>query len=295
MKYRIGYMLTRGVVALFWLIPFRALYVIADGLAWLLYRMIGYRRKVMYDNLKRCFPEKTEAEISALLKTAYRNLADITLESVKGSSTPMREIRRRYVYKGYEMVNACLAEGRTVIITAPHINNWEWGVLTLADPLAGNTIGIYKPLSNPYTNRWINDNRMRGGKLILRGMRETFAAIEEFREQPSTFILMADQSPSNPKTAIWVDFFNQDTACLPGVEVISRKNDYPIFMFLPRRVRRGHYEITYSPICLSPAQTTEGTVTRMMMQAFETAVRNDPGNWLWSHKRWKITRQSAHT
>jgi Kdo2-lipid IVA lauroyltransferase/acyltransferase len=283
----IAYWLTRAVVGLFWLIPFRALYVISDGLSWLLYRVIGYRRQVVMDNLRRCFPEKTEQERAKIARESYRNLTDIMLESVKGASTPLSELYRRYQYRGYEVVNNVLRQGRSVVLVGGHYCNWEWGVLTIGRGMEGHTIGVYKPLSNQRTNDWFFKNRSRDGYMILKSMKETFGAVEAYRGKPTVFILVADQMPSNKKTAIRVQFFGQTTACLPGAEQIAVTNDYPVLQYEVQRIKRGHYELTFSEINLQPATTAAGEITQQIMSGVEATIRQYPANWLWSHKRWK--------
>ena len=80
---------------LFRFVPFSVLYLFSDGMAFLLERVVGYRKKVIADNLRRAFPEKNAAEINQIVRGVYRNLTDVTLETIKSYSTPLHEIRRR--------------------------------------------------------------------------------------------------------------------------------------------------------------------------------------------------------
>jgi Kdo2-lipid IVA lauroyltransferase/acyltransferase len=283
----IAYCLTRSLVGLFWLIPFRAMYVLSDGLSWLLYRVVGYRRQVVLDNLRRCFPDKSAQELDTIARESYRNLTDIMLESVKGASTSLPELYRRYQYRHYEVVNNVLAQGRSVVLAGAHYSNWEWGVLTIGRGIEGATIGVYKPLSNARTDAWFFKNRSRDGYMILKSMKDTFQAVEDYRDRPTVFILVADQMPSNKKTAIRVQFFGQTTACLPGTEAIAVKNNYPVLMYEIQRIRRGHYELSFSEVNLQPAGSAPGEVTQQIMSKIEATIRGYPANWLWSHRRWK--------
>ena len=283
----ISYLLTRLVVGLFGWVPFRLLYPLSDGLSYVLMNVVGYRKAVVLSNLKRCFPEKTDHELVEIARESYRNLTDLILESLKAGTMPLSEIHRRFRYVNYELVNEVLDQGRSVVLAGGHYNNWEWGVVTIAAGFHGNTIGVYKPLSNPLTDRWFYQNRSRDGRIILKSMRDTFRAVEEFKGQPSVFILVADQVPSNRKTAIPAWFFKQPTACLPGTEAIARSNNYPVFMYEIQRIKRGYYELTFSEICREPAALEAGALTQELMRAIEATIRQKPANWLWSHKRWK--------
>ncbi len=283
----IQYLFTRGFIGLFRFVPFWLLYRLSNGIAFLLYRVIGYRKNVVMGNLERCFPEKTPAERTAIAKASYRNLSDIIVESLKASSTSLDVLRQRYTYRNYDLINCYLEAGQSVVLVGGHYNNWEWGVITIANGLHGSTIGVYKPMSNKYTNRWFFQDRSRDGRMILKSMKETFSAVEEYRGRPATFILVADQIPSNKKTAIPAQFFGQATACLPGAEQIAVNNNYPVMMYEIQRLGRGRYELSFSEICDEPGKTAPGEVTQLFMSAIERTIRQQPENWVWSHKRWK--------
>jgi Kdo2-lipid IVA lauroyltransferase/acyltransferase len=287
MTHYLTYIITRGFVELFRLVPFRVLYLLSDGVAFLLYRVIRYRRPVVFENLERCFPNATDSEKESIAKASYQNLADIMLESVKGTTASLAELHRRYRYSNYELVNQYLDQGRSVVIAGGHYNNWEWGVLTIGAGIRGKTIGIYKPLSNKYTDQWFFQTRSRDGFMILKSMKDTFRAVEEYKGTPTVFMLVADQSPSNLKTAVIVDFFGHKTACLPGTEAIARSNNYVVMYYEIQRLKRGYYELTFSDVCQEPSTMPEGAITQQFMQKIETAIRHKPGPWLWSHRRWK--------
>ncbi|MFN8301812.1 MAG: lysophospholipid acyltransferase family protein [Saprospiraceae bacterium] len=283
----IGYFFTRLLAGIFQVLPFGAIYVMADGLAFLLYRVAGYRKAVVEDNLKQSFPEKSEAERAVLVRQAYCNLADITLESIKGLTTPIPELRRRYALRNVEVVNRLLTSGRSIILTGSHCCNWEWGVITFAGWFEGHTIGVYKPMSNKWIERWTNERRGRDG-LILKSTREAFKSVEQYRDDPAVFFMLADQSPSNRQRAHWVRFFNRPTAWLHGVGEIAARENYPIVYYEVIRTRRGFYEIVFSEIVSEPSERSPGQITARYVQALEQQIRRQPGDWLWSHKRWKM-------
>lgn len=290
----IGYFFTRLLAGIFQLLPFGAVYALADGLAFLLYRVVGYRKAVVEDNLKQCFPEKSEAELAELTRQAYRNLADITLESIKGLSTPIPELRRRYVLRNVEVVNRLLNSGRSFILTGSHCCNWEWGVITFAGWFEGHTIGVYKPMSNKWIERWTNERRGRDG-LILKSTKEAFKSVEQYRDDPAAFFMVADQSPSNRQRSHWVQFFNRPTAWLHGVGEIAVRENYPIVYYEVIRVKRGFYEIEFSEIVSEPSQYSPGQITARYVQVLEQQIRRQPGDWLWSHKRWKMKPEGGET
>jgi KDO2-lipid IV(A) lauroyltransferase len=249
--------------------------------------VVGYRKEVMYSNLKRAFPEKTDAEIKAIMKGAYRNLTDITLETIKGFTMPIEEVQKRCVSVNPEFVKSTLDSGQSILLAGSHYNTWEWTGLIFPIDLKVPIICSYKPLSNQLVNDYYNKRRERTG-MQMYSMQDTYAAFRKNQDVASTFILVADQSPSSKKSAHWVDFLGIQSAFVPGLDFLSRKFQYPVYYFHVDRVKRGYYQITYELVHPNPAAADNMEVTRAYAQLVEKHIREEPANWLWSHKRWKI-------
>jgi Kdo2-lipid IVA lauroyltransferase/acyltransferase len=286
---RIAYFCLRGVAELFRLLPWSALPPLADALAFLLYRIVGYRRNVVFENLRSAFPEKNDVEIGRIAAASYQNLCDVTLETIKAFTASVEEIRRRCPCLNPEVVNAYLDQGQTVLVTGSHYNNWELACLSIPEGLHGAAVTVYKPLTNKVVDAYYNQNRSRGGTLLA-AMDEVFALLRKRRSEASAFLFLSDQSPSSRKSAQWVDFLHQDSAFLPGVDVLARKFEYPVLHFHIRRLRRGFYELHYRELVPSPGEAAEGDITRAYAAVVEAEIRAQPENWLWSHRRWKMKR-----
>jgi KDO2-lipid IV(A) lauroyltransferase len=289
MKY-IGHLFLLLVIQLFRLVPFAVLYVLSDGLAFLLYSILGYRRQVVFDNLRRVFPDKSDAELALIAKQSYRNLTDLTLETLKVFTMSQAALQRRCPCINPELVNSYLDRGQSVIISGSHYNNWEMACLTIPAGFHGPAITVYKPLSNLYTDRYFNDNRRRGGMEMV-PMDGVFSALRKWGDRPAAaWMMVSDQSPSSRKSAHWVSFLGQDSASLPGVDILARKFKLPVLHFHIKRIRRGYYEVRYVELWPDPSTAQEADITRAYARLVETEIYQDPGNWLWSHKRWKMKR-----
>ena len=125
----------------------------------------------------------------------------------------------------------------------------------------------------------------------LVSMEETFKVMRKRANEAVVFILLTDQSPTSRKNAHWVEFLGQDTASLPGVDVLARKFNFPVLYYHVRRVRRGYYEVSFDEIWKDPSTAADMDITRAYARRLETEIRALPENWLWSHKRWKIRRE----
>lgn len=132
----------------------------------------------------------------------------------------------------------------------------------------------------------LKKNRSRFG-IELCSIYTTSTVFEKYANQKVFFALVADQSPSNLKKAIWIKFLNQDTACLQGPEKYTRLLNLPVVYVHINRIKRGYYEVTFD-ILYEPGQPLiENEITERYMKKLENHIYNDPSQWLWSHRRWK--------
>ncbi len=287
----VGYLFFRLIVFVFGLLPFFVIYIISDFLAWMLHSVFGYRKKVVYTQLKTSFPNKTEGEINAIVKASYKNLADIIVESIKGFTMDEKVFRERYVMVNPELANAYHRQGKSMVHIAAHYNNWEWGAMTYPLWIENPVLGFYKPLSNHYMEAY--GKRQRGKfNMNLIPIGETALAFEKYKNQATSFVFVSDQSTWSDK-AHWVTFLGQDTACPPGADKYARLIDAVVFYVDINRISRGYYQFKLELLSLDSNKKKEGEITKLFMERLETQLLENPENWLWSHKRWKKKRENV--
>ena len=285
----LGYIAFRGVEQLIRLLPFPLLFLLANFLAFLFHRVIRYRRKVVFGNLERSFPEKSPEEIKAIARDFYLHLADITLEGIKATTLSEKELRRRFRFLNPEILEPYFEKRQHIFVMPAHFGNWEWGVLSFPLWVQHTVVGVYKPIYHPHIGPYIDRRRSRFG-LQLAPIYETRSTMENTPQEATLYIMMADQSPSNSRRAHWVDFLHQDTACLHGTGNWAQRNGYPVFYMDVQRVRRGFYEITFSLLTEEPEKLQPVQITALYMHRLESVIRQNPSDWLWSHRRWKRKR-----
>jgi Kdo2-lipid IVA lauroyltransferase/acyltransferase len=270
------------------LIPFRVLYVFSDLIRLILHKVVGYRKKVIIQNLKGSFPSLSEREIAQTVKSVYKNLADVTVESIKGFAMNNRQVKERYKILNVELIEHYLAQGRSIIALPAHFNNWEWGSLAPGLFTKYPIIALYKPLSNKYIDSYLRKSRSKFGTTLS----SIYLTAFTFRANngiPSVFVLAADQSPSNAGKSYWVDFMGRKTAFLHGPEKYARMYNMPVLYADVQRVKRGFYTLNLSVITENPAELADGEITKAYAAKLEEAIRKSPGSWLWSHRRWKLS------
>ena len=145
------------------LLPLRILYVFSWLIYVLLNYLIGYRRKVIFNNLKNSFPEKSNSEIKLIQKKFYKNFADYLVETLKGFSISQEELDKRHTYSNLEVFEEIKNEGKNVMMMAGHIFNWEWFIGTVKHLPTTNTVAIHHKIYNPFWNEKVNEMRSRFG------------------------------------------------------------------------------------------------------------------------------------
>ena len=285
----ITYIITRFFSVLIGLLPFWVLYLFSDFLRFVLYHVVGYRKAVVEDNLRKCFPEKDEKEIKRLVRLSYKNLADVTVESFKGFTMSERQIIARHKGLNPELVESFFDDKRSVIFLPNHYGNWEWGAMSPPPQLRQDCVALYKPLSNKLLDRYVRKNRSRTGA-FLGSIYKTARIFEERKNKVTAYIMASDQSPSNAKKSIWVSFLGRETAFLHGPEMYARKYNYPVVFVDIQRVKRGFYTMVFTVLSDQPNTMKPGEITALYAKKLEEVIRKKPENWLWSHKRWKLKK-----
>ncbi len=275
-------------VFLIGILPFRVLYIFSDIMFYVLY-FSGYRKTVVRGNLERCFPDLSKKEMDRMVKLSYKNLTDVIVEGFKAFTMTSKQIVARHKVMNPEVLNQFLNNGRSVITTPCHYGNWEWGSMSPSLQFEEPVVVFYKPLSNKYVDRFVRKNRSRTGS-SLESIYRTARVFKENENRTVGYIMAADQSPSNAKKAIWVDFLKQDTAFLHGPEAHAKRNNLPVVFVDIQRVKRGFYELELSVISDESKETADGEITTAYAKKLEAAILKKPENWLWSHRRWKISR-----
>ncbi len=271
------------------ILPFRLLYLFSDIACFFLHRVIGYRKKVIIENLERCFPEKSKKEIDLLVSKSYKNLTDVMVEGFKAFTMTNKQLVKRHKIINPEILDTYKDPGKSFIATPCHYGNWEWGAMAPGLQLNYKIVVFYTPLSNPYLNKFILKNRSRTGTLLA-STRLTGKIFKDLSNIRAVYIMAADQSPSKPDRAIWVDFLGQKTAFLNGPEKYAQLRDIPVVFTDIQRVKRGFYTLELSFTSEHPKETKPGEITARYAKKLEEIIRKKPENWLWSHKRWKLNK-----
>lgn len=271
------------------LLPFPVLYVLSDILGFFMYYVVGYRKKVVFQNLRNSFPNKSEAEIVAIAKKFYRHFCDLTLESLKMFSISEEDALNHVTYLDTDIPKKYFEQGRSLIVVMAHYNNWEFVAITVTRGTPHKAYAIYKPLTNEYFDGKIRTSRQKYGLTMMhiRTVKEDF---EKMKNELTATYFLVDQAPSMHSKPHWMTFLNQETGVLTGTEKYAKEYNYPVVFLDVQKPKRGYYTCRYIDVTANPRETAENEITEKVTRMLEGYIVAKPEFWLWSHRRWKRKR-----
>ncbi len=279
-----------GILYLFSLLPFWLLY----GFSWIIYvllnYLIGYRRKVIYNNLKNSFPEKSEAEIKVIQKKFYKNFAEYMVETLKSFSISQEELNKRHTYSNLHLFQDCLDEKRDVILMAGHIFNWEWFVGLGPNFKTENTVAVYHKVRNDFWNERINQIRSQFGTIPLDMKKTARFMMNTPNTGEHAYLFVADQSPKQSAIHYDLEFLNQNTPVFIGFDRIAIKKEMAVIFCKMVKTKQGYYHTTFERMLPEGENFEPMEIVHKFFQNLEDTIRENPDNWLWSHKRWKYKK-----
>jgi KDO2-lipid IV(A) lauroyltransferase len=267
-------------------LPLPLLYLISDLVYLLFLTVWPYREKIIVQNLRKSFPEKTERERALIKRKFYRHLADLLAEGIKNLGISKNELLKRMKVENPEIMDQLAENKRNALLVGAHYGNWEWLITAQAFLFKQHAIGLGKPLSDTFLNEKINKLRGRFGMVIVNSSNYRDMIGRPFKNS-FAMLTLCDQSPGDSLKSYWTTFLNQPTAALFGPEQMAHAYDLAIVYFRMKKVKRGFYTIHLELICDSPKVYGYGQITETYTRLLEGHIKECPELWLWSHKRWK--------
>ena len=286
------YFVIYSLLYLISLLPWRVLYIFSDGIAFLLKHVIKYRVDVVHQNLIIAFPNKTEKERKQIAYDFYQQFTDSFIETIKLLSISDKTFQKRFT-SNVEVLNNLYPTGQSVQIMAGHFFNWEfanWGVAKYGKyPF----LAVFMPLSNKVFSKLIYDLRARYGSILIPATNFRSQFHKYANEGSYAMALAADQNPGNPLQAYWVNFFGRLTPFVKGPEKGAKLNNTAQVFVHFYRTKRGYYHSQYELMTISPNYFKDGQLTALYVKVLEEKIKENPSNYLWSHRRWKYTYDGA--
>ena len=266
-------------------LPFGVLYRLSDFLFFISYRVLKYRRNIVWRNLKNSFPEKPEMELRKIEKQFYANLCDYGVETLKLLTMSKAELSKRMPYVNADLLNPYSHQQQSVILLASHQFNWEWLVTSGSINLPMHIDYIYQKQSSELFDRFSTVVRTRFGAYPIERQSTAREAIKR-KSILRAIAIVVDQFPTFEKR-YWTTFLSQDTAFFRGIGQLTTLTQYPAFYVESKKIKRGYYQARLIPLASPPFEKGSEEVVDKYVASLEKSIQELPANWLWSHARWK--------
>ena len=275
-------------------LPTGLLYLIAEGIGWILEHMVKYRKTVVYSNLRNSFPDKSDKEIEEIAHRFYRHFADVLVENIKATTISKTELMRRIDVPGVrDVFQPYWDRKQNVVIVLGHCGAWQWAGLVAPSLIPQRLFAFYNPLSNKYFDNFIKKTRSRYGMHLV-SMRDYLRHVRaQFDDVSSLHFFLFDQGPVNIKRAYWTNFLNQETGFYYGPAHFAQEHKAAVIFVAVKYQSRGKYKATLTTVTDDPEAITAGEIMERCIRLLEAQIMEQPADWLWSHRRWKRKRPTA--
>ncbi len=266
------------------LLPLWLLYGLSDACYLILFKIIGYRKNVVLDNLQQAFPEKNDREIREIMRQFFHNFCDQWVEVIKLMSMSKKALNQHFsgnweVFSHYDQIQ------KNVCVLLGHQFNWEWGSVATQWNSRQQFAGIYLPLSGRAMDRLMLFIRRRSGAMLI-SAQDMLPAFKALQQRNYILAFMADQAPASDFVR-WLPFMNRPAAFFLAPEKAARRAKTAVVFAAVVRVRRGHYRLDLEVICEDASKEIFGSITEKYVQRLERELHIRPENWMWTHRRWK--------
>ncbi|MFT3786274.1 MAG: hypothetical protein QM770_08920 [Tepidisphaeraceae bacterium] len=254
------------------------------------YQLVRKHRDRAFENLRASYPEKSDRELRKVAHESIRQMFQFGVEFIFTPRLVRLETWGRYVELSEfrETLDLMLRNRRGLILLTGHYGNWEVLGYVLAT-LGFATTSVARPLDNPYLSEYVFGVRERMGQKIVakKGMTET---VTEALANGEMVGFTADQDAG--KKGLFVDFFGRKASAYKSIALLAMQYDIPIVIGSARRMRGKYRFICETSDIIRPEQwkTQDDPltyITQRYTSAIEKAVRVDPSQYLWVHRRWK--------
>ena len=268
-------------------LPFRLLYILSDFLFFIMYYVIGYRKKVVSYNLKLALPHLTNDERKIIERKSFQHLCDMFLETMKTMSITPKQIEKRFVFKNIEVYHDLEKEGKSIALMCAHYASYEW-VVSLNNKINFKGYAIYKKISNKYFDKLIRDIRSKF-KAYLIHTRESISIIEEnsLNNELCLYGFASDQSPLIKPHTYWSKFLNIEVPIHTGAELLAKRFDMNVLYLKVEKVKRGHYEAYFEVLSDNARSIPDYQITDVFMKKVEEQIYAAPEFYMWTHRRFK--------
>lgn len=293
---RLLYIVAKGLVSLLQALPLRAVARLGRAAGGLAYWLDGRHRRVAQANVARCFPDKADPEVRALVRENFRRLGENFACGIKTVCMSADELRPHLSVHLGDAVRTPPTEGSRhgLVAAIGHFGNFELFAHVGQFCPGFQVATTYRALNLESINRLLQSLREQSGCLYFE-RRFDNARLREAMNQPRMMLgLLSDQDGGD--RGLQLPFLGHNCSTSPAPAVFALRYDCPLYTAICYREGLARWRIEAGPEIPTRENGAARSTTAIMRDvnvALEQAVRRDPANWFWVHNRWKRGRPDA--
>jgi len=285
------YWLGRAAVEFIALLPLTFVAWVGRRIGGLIYFVDKRHRQVALNNLTMCFGrEKSPAEITAIARENFRRLGENYACMVKTYTMTWEQLQPSVELAGMEHVlpREPGPEAQNRIFALGHFGLFE--ILTRFNHFVPSfhIASTYRALSQPGLNRLMVELRNRSGCELFERRTQGADLVAMLTKRGAMLGLLADQHAG--PNGLRMNFLGHECSVTPAPAVFALRHRSPLHVCICYRTGLGKWRVENAreiPTKINGRRRPVADVTREINDAFEVAIRRDPANWFWVHRRWK--------
>lgn len=290
------YWAARGVVVVIQILPIRLVARLGRLGGGLAFHLTARYRRVTLGNLQQSFPEKPAGETLAIAKENFRRLGENYASAVKTAAMTAEQIRPHFEFVGAEHILKFQsgAGPQSRVVAIGHFGNFELYARFGQFFPAFQCAATYRALNQPAINRLMVALRNRSGCRFFERRTESAALKAAMSDTGLLLGLLADQHAG--PNGLRLPFFGRDCSTSAAPAVFALRYHCPLHTAICYRVGLARWRIEVGgeiPTRVNGEPRSTADIMRDVNREFEQAIRRDPANWFWVHRRWKPPERRA--
>ncbi|MDR3256454.1 MAG: lysophospholipid acyltransferase family protein [Endomicrobium sp.] len=267
------------------LFPLKFSVKISQYIAVFVYHFIPIRKKHVLEMLSISFPENSQKEIELIAKNTYKNFMRTVVEIIFFPIMSNEEINKLLVCTNEHLAEKSYAAGRGTILMSAHFGNWELTALAFSKRYPMSVVVAEQ--SNKLVDNMMNDIRTRQGFHTISRDGMAFKGALKALKRNEFVAILSDQDAG--RQGVFVPFLGRLTATPKGAALFALRVKCPIIIALGVRQNDGVMEVEFTEIPMPNTGNEERDIeiiNTFYSQKLEDAVRKNPEQWFWFHRKW---------
>ena len=241
-------------------------------------------KKLIHNNIEKAFPEIDLKEKNNITKMMWNNYGRVFAEYIFIKNFKNENLNSNIEIKGQEILEEIKKNNKSVIFISGHFANFELMAMHI-EKSGINLAAIYRPLNNIFLNKIME--RIRSKYICKYQIKKGKGGLKKLlglKKKNFSTALMIDQRVSE---GIQSKFFNEKALTTTIPAQLVKKFNIPVIPIYIERIKDINFLLTINkPIHFEQNNSIEN-ITNILNQTIEKMVLKNPGQWIWSHNRWK--------